>query len=186
MGRQFPSSGGKEVAHEKRPLNIIFNIHITRSSNQLEIVVLSKGEARAAVVWAVPGNPHGTGVSRILGNRGKRGCRRRGPPPGRRRSPRTRGGGSGGCDPSLCATGAAPGRVKGGRQNDTLTLPSADRSLHSDPLRKGRQADEDAGIYRGPRDSRRHPIAGDISDSASDTNRLSRVMSRSLTRLGPR
>ena len=62
------------MAHEKRPLNVIFNIHITQSSNQREIVFLSEGEARAAVVWAVPGNPHGTGVSRILNNTGKRGC----------------------------------------------------------------------------------------------------------------
>ena len=29
---------------------------------------------RAAVVWALPINPHGTGVFRVLNNKGKRGC----------------------------------------------------------------------------------------------------------------
>ena len=41
--------GVKHMAHEKRNLNVIFNIHTTWSSNQLEIVLLSEGEARAAV-----------------------------------------------------------------------------------------------------------------------------------------
>ena len=60
-------------------MNVIFNIHMTGSLNQLEIVFLSEGEALAAVVWALPENPHGTGVSRVLNNKGKRGCARRGP-----------------------------------------------------------------------------------------------------------
>lgn len=42
MSRQFPSPGGKDVAHEKRNLNVNFNIHISWSSNQLEIVFLSE------------------------------------------------------------------------------------------------------------------------------------------------
>ena len=66
------------MAHEKRTLNVIFNIHMTGSSNQLEIVFLSEGEALAAVVQALPGNPHGTGVSHVLNNEGNRGCARRG------------------------------------------------------------------------------------------------------------
>ena len=60
-------------------MNVIFNIHTACSSNHLKLVFLSEGEARAAVVWAVPGNPHGTGVSRVLNNTGKRGCEPRGP-----------------------------------------------------------------------------------------------------------
>ena len=62
------------MAHEKRNLNVVFNIHVTGSSNQLEIVFLSEGEARAAMVWALPENPHGTGVFRVPNNKGKRGC----------------------------------------------------------------------------------------------------------------
>ena len=66
------------MAHENGTLNVIFNIHMTRSSKQLEIVFLSEGAARAAAVRAVPGNPHGTGVSRVLNNTDKQGCDRRG------------------------------------------------------------------------------------------------------------
>ena len=77
------------MAHERCNLNVVFNIHRTGASNRLEIVLLSEGEARLAVVWALPGNPYGTGVSGVLNNKGQRGCARRGPlAPGRRRAAR--------------------------------------------------------------------------------------------------
>lgn len=85
MDRRFPSPGVKHVPSYERMLNVVFNIHMTYSSNQLEIVLLSEGEARAAVVWAVPGNPHGTAVSHVLDHTGKRGCERKRPPLARRR-----------------------------------------------------------------------------------------------------
>ena len=62
-------------------MNVVFNIHRTGSSNRLEIVFLSEGEALAAVVRALPGNPHGTSVSRVLNNKCQRGCARRGDAP---------------------------------------------------------------------------------------------------------
>ena len=45
--------GDKDVAHEKRNLNVVLNIHMTHmtgSLNQLEIVFLSDGDPRATVV----------------------------------------------------------------------------------------------------------------------------------------
>ena len=46
----FHLRGVKQMAHEKRNLNVVFNIHMTGSSNQLEIVFLSEGGVLAAVV----------------------------------------------------------------------------------------------------------------------------------------
>ena len=77
MDRRFPPPGGKHVRHEKRNLNVGFNMHLTGSSNQLEIVFLSEGEA-LAVVAGFAGKPYGTGASRVLNNKGKRGCLPRG------------------------------------------------------------------------------------------------------------
>ena len=45
-------------------------------------------------------------------------------------------GAGGESDPPFLCAGAAPGRVKGDRQNDTFTLPSRGRCLHSDPCGK--------------------------------------------------
>ena len=130
------------MAHEKRPLNVIFNIHITRSSNQLEIDFLPEGAARAAVVWTTPGHPHGTGVPRVLNNTSKRRCARRRSPLVRRRSRRTREGGSGG-SPLYLAAGAAPGRASVDRVPDTLCTPLAGRFLHSGLWREGRKTGSD-------------------------------------------
>ena len=129
IDRRFPPPGVKHVAHEKRNLNVIFNIHMTGSSNRLEIVFLSEGEARAAVVQAVPGNPHGTGISRVLNNTGKRGRARRRPPLGRRRSRRTRGGDGGGSDPHFLDAGAAPGRGRWCTPKSTTSPPLFGGSL---------------------------------------------------------
>ena len=61
MGRQFPPPGAKDVPSYERILNVVFNIHMTGSLNQLEIVFLSEGVARAAVAWALPGARMGLG-----------------------------------------------------------------------------------------------------------------------------
>ena len=48
--RRFPPLGVEDVAHENGNLNVIFNIHMTRSSSQLEIIFLSEGDFPPAVV----------------------------------------------------------------------------------------------------------------------------------------
>ena len=84
---------------------------------------LSEGAALAIVVQAVPGNPHGTGVSRVLNNTGKRDCPRRRPPLARRRSRRTRGGGSGGSAPPFLTSAAAPASVHRRTRWRTVNTP---------------------------------------------------------------
>ncbi len=107
---------------------------------------LSEGRALAVVVQAVPGNPHGTWVSRVLNNTGKRDCPRRRPPLARRRSRRTRGGESGGSDPPLFAAGAAPGSVHRRTQWRTINTPlEGGRSLHRDPCGKASRPNRIAG-----------------------------------------
>ena len=94
---------------------------------------LSEGEARTAVVWDVPENPHGTGFP-AFSTRGANGAVP-GAVPSRpvRRGVAQEGEMVEGAT-LIFGAGAPQWRVKGDRQNDTLTLPfSRDRSLHMIP-----------------------------------------------------
>ena len=62
-------------------------------------------------------------------------------PPSLGATARRTGGGDGGESDPIFGAGAPPGRVKGDRQNDTLTLPfSGGRSLHIDACGKASQS----------------------------------------------
>ena len=62
-------------------MNVIFNIHMTCSSNQLEIVFLSEGEALAVVVQAFQENRYRTRVFPRPHHLKRRGCAPRVPLP---------------------------------------------------------------------------------------------------------
>ena len=72
--RQCPRPRVKLLASNDNNLNVIFNICMTGSSNQVEIVLLSEVEALDAVVQVVLGKPHWARFFRVLDNKGKRSC----------------------------------------------------------------------------------------------------------------
>ena len=118
-------------------MNVIFNIHITCSSNQLEIVFLSEGEARAAVVQALPENPHGTGFSASSTTKASGAVPRAAPFRTAQRRAAREGGIVEGATPLFTPPGAARRGESNFILNFTLTLPfSGGRSLHSDPCGK--------------------------------------------------
>jgi len=101
---------------------------------------LSEGEALTVVVGALPGKPYWKGVGADSPRRLRKGEARLrfacSPLARRNGAPHERGAG-GESDPTLFCAGAPPGRIKGDRENDTLSLPFLGRSHHSDPWREG-------------------------------------------------